>query len=216
MQELLRWVRSGIAVVVEPGDTWPTLLPQLADLPPDAPFLLAPVMQNREPIGLIRIVFSRGATCGALERSLLEDVLAPLTSLFENDYRLREMERLRATAEADRHTLLARLGRETLSETIVGADTGLRGVMERVAQVAPTAASVLILGETGSGKEVIARAIHERSLRHAGPFIRVNCGALPPELIDSELFGHEKGQFYRRAGHQAGLVRTCRPRHAIP
>jgi len=195
VQELLRWVRSGIAVVVEPGDTWPPQLPQLADLPPDAPFLLAPIMQNREPIGLIRIVFSRGATCGALERSLLEDVLAPLTSLFENDYRLREMERLRATAEADRHTLLARLGRETLSETIVGADTGLRGVMERVAQVAPTAASVLILGETGSGKEVIARAIHERSLRHAGPFIRVNCGALPPELIDSELFGHEKGSF---------------------
>ena len=195
VQALLCWARSGIPVVVEPGDTWPTILPHLADLPIDAPFLLAPVLDRSEPIGLIRVVFPSGATFGALGRSLLEDVLAPLTSLFENDYRLREMERLRATAEADRHTLLARLGRETLSETIVGADTGLRGVMERVAQVAPTAASVLILGETGSGKEVIARAIHERSLRHAGPFIRVNCGALPPELIDSELFGHEKGSF---------------------
>jgi transcriptional regulator with GAF, ATPase, and Fis domain len=195
VQDLLRWARSGTPEIFEPGDTWPTLLPQLADLPIDAPFLLAPVMRNLEPIGLIRIVFPRGATLGALGRSLLEAVLAPLTSLFENDYRLREMERLRAAAEADRHTLLARLGRETLSETIVGADTGLRGVMERVAQAAPTDASILILGETGSGKEVIARAIHERSLRHTGPFIRVNCGALPPELIDSELFGHEKGSF---------------------
>lgn len=54
---------------------------------------------------------------------------------------------------------------------------------------------VLILGETGSGKEVVARAIHERSNRHDGPFVRVNCGAIPPDLIDSQLFGHEKGAF---------------------
>lgn len=195
VQALLRWARSGVPEVFEPGEEWPTTVPQLADLPVDAPFLLVPVMNNLEPIGLISIVLPKGATFGALGRTLLDDVLAPLTALFANDYRLREMERLRATAEADRLTLLARLGRETLSETIVGAETGLRGVMERVAQVAPTAASVLILGETGSGKEVIARAIHERSLRHTGPFIRVNCGALPPELIDSELFGHEKGSF---------------------
>ncbi len=195
LRGLLGWARSGTRTVFEPGDTWPPLLPRLTDLPIDAPFLLAPVMRNLEPIGLIRIQFATGATCPAPQRQLLDDVLAPLTALFENDYRLREMERLRAAAEADRHTLLARLGRETLSETIVGADTGLRGVMERVAQAAPTAASILILGETGSGKEVIARAVHERSLRHTGPFIRVNCGALPPELIDSELFGHEKGSF---------------------
>ena len=195
VRELLQWARSGTSEIYEPGDDWPEAVPHLDDLPGDAPFLLAPVMHEGAPIGLIRIQFPRGATFGALGRSLLEDVLAPLTSLFENHYRLREMERLRASAEADRETLLARLGRETLNETIVGADTGLRGVMRRVKQVAPTDASVLILGETGSGKEVLARAIHERSLRHTGPFIRVNCGALPPELIDSELFGHEKGSF---------------------
>jgi transcriptional regulator with GAF, ATPase, and Fis domain len=91
--------------------------------------------------------------------------------------------------------LLTRLGRDSLTETVVGADAGLRNVIERVTQVAKTDASVLLLGETGSGKEVIARAIHERSARRGGPFIRVNCGAVPPELIDSELFGHEKGSF---------------------
>jgi transcriptional regulator with GAF, ATPase, and Fis domain len=195
LQDLLRWSQAGNAEIFEPGGSWPSQLPRLSDLPIEAPFLLAPVMYRSAPIGLIRIVFPKGATFGALGRSLLEDVLAPLTTLFENHYRLREIERLRATAEADRETLLARLGRETLNETIVGADTGLRGVMQRVTQVAPTDASVLILGETGSGKEVLARAIHERSLRRTGPFIRVNCGALPPELIDSELFGHEKGSF---------------------
>jgi len=195
LRDLLRWARAGMPELFAPGDAWPALLPRLADLPVDAPFLLAPVIYNQTPIGLIRMAFAEGATHGALGRGLLEDVLAPLTALFENDYRLREMERLRAAAEADRLTLLARLGRETLGETIVGAETGLRGVMQRVAQVAPTDASALILGETGSGKEVIARAIHERSLRHKGPFLRVNCGALPPDLIDSELFGHEKGSF---------------------
>jgi transcriptional regulator with GAF, ATPase, and Fis domain len=67
--------------------------------------------------------------------------------------------------------------------------------MERVNLVAKSDVPVLILGETGSGKEVIARAIHTRSPRHSGPFMRVNCGAIPPDLIDSELFGHERGSF---------------------
>jgi transcriptional regulator with GAF, ATPase, and Fis domain len=68
-------------------------------------------------------------------------------------------------------------------------------VMERVRLVANSDVPVLILGETGTGKELVSRAIHNRSLRHSGPFIRVNCGAIPPELIDSQLFGHERGSF---------------------
>jgi hydrogenase-4 transcriptional activator len=68
-------------------------------------------------------------------------------------------------------------------------------VMRRVDLVSGSDAPVLLLGETGTGKEVIARTIHQRSDRSAGPFIRVNCGAIPPELVDSQLFGHEKGAF---------------------
>jgi DNA-binding NtrC family response regulator len=82
-----------------------------------------------------------------------------------------------------------------LTEPIVGAEAGLASVMERVDQVAALDVPVLLLGETGSGKEVVARAIHARSRRAAGPFLRVNCGAVPPGLIDSELFGHERGSF---------------------
>ena len=77
--------------------------------------------------------------------------------------------------------------------------------MERVQLVSQSDVPVLILGETGTGKEVVARAIHNRSARGAGPFIRVNCGAIPSELIDSQLFGHER-QFHRRFGNAAGLV----------
>jgi transcriptional regulator with GAF, ATPase, and Fis domain len=80
-------------------------------------------------------------------------------------------------------------------EDIVGADFGLRGVMEMVRQVAPLDSPVLLLGETGVGKDVIANAIHYSSLRREHPFITVNSGAIPENLLDSELFGHEKGAF---------------------
>ena len=81
------------------------------------------------------------------------------------------------------------------TEVIVGAGAGLRSVFERVASVAASDLPVLLFGETGTGKEVVARTIHERSARRAEPFWRVNCGALAPELVDSELFGHERGAF---------------------
>jgi hydrogenase-4 transcriptional activator len=80
-------------------------------------------------------------------------------------------------------------------ERLIGGETGLAAVMARAHLVARSAAPVLLFGETGTGKEIIARAIHEHSAFRAGPFRRVNCGAIAPELIDSELFGHEPGAF---------------------
>jgi transcriptional regulator with GAF, ATPase, and Fis domain len=114
-----------------------------------------------------------------------------------------------ATANALRHRKLLRTNsrltrenqilREQLSESrsgaVIGDEGGLQTVMKRVAQVAPLSNTVLLLGETGVGKEVIASVIHARSPRHDGPFIKVNCGAIPESLMDSELFGHERGAF---------------------
>ena len=97
-----------------------------------------------------------------------------------------------------------RLKRAGLNEAIVGAEEGLREVMDAVRQVARSDAPVLILGETGTGKEVVARAVHSQSRRANGPFLRVNCGAIPPELIDSELFGHERGSFTGAAATRKG------------
>jgi len=83
----------------------------------------------------------------------------------------------------------------SMFEEIVGSSEALRNVLEQVAKVAPVDSTVLILGETGTGKELIARAIHKRSKRSSRAFIRVNCAAIPQSLIASELFGHEKGAF---------------------
>src|SRR5213594_5179221 len=80
-------------------------------------------------------------------------------------------------------------------EEIVGASPALQAVLTRVVKVAPTDSTVLITGETGTGKELIARAIHKRSQRSSRAFVNVNCAATPPSLIASELFGHEKGAF---------------------
>jgi transcriptional regulator with GAF, ATPase, and Fis domain len=80
-------------------------------------------------------------------------------------------------------------------DQIIGAEFGLKETMEMVRQVAPLGSPVLLLGETGVGKDVIANAIHYSSPRKDGPFIKINCGAIPETLLDSELFGHEKGAF---------------------
>ena len=80
-------------------------------------------------------------------------------------------------------------------ERLIGAETGLAVVLTRAGMVSRSSAPVLLFGETGTGKEIIARAIHEDSTFRNGPFRRVNCGAIPSELIDAELFGHEQGAF---------------------
>src|SRR5713101_2908460 len=80
-------------------------------------------------------------------------------------------------------------------EEILGTSQALQAVVSRVVKVAPTDSSVLITGETGTGKELIARAIHKRSTRSQRAFVGVNCAALAPSLISSELFGHERGAF---------------------
>jgi transcriptional regulator with GAF, ATPase, and Fis domain len=89
-------------------------------------------------------------------------------------------------------------------ERLIGGDTGLAAVMARADMVSRSAAPVLLFGETGTGKEIVARAIHERSPFRGGPFRRVNCGAIASELIDSELFGHEQGAFTGAATRRKG------------
>ena len=105
------------------------------------------------------------------------------------------IEQLNARLEADNVYLKEEIKSYHDFDDIVGESAALRLALTRLSQVAPTNSSVLLLGPTGTGKELFARALHERSRRHARPLVRVNCAALPPTLVESELFGHEKGAF---------------------
>ena len=93
---------------------------------------------------------------------------------------------------------------KSLDQRLVGVSDAIDGVRELIAKVAPTDATVLLQGESGTGKEVIARLVHDCSERTDGPFIPVNCGAIPAELLESELFGHEKGAFTGAAAARKG------------
>lgn len=172
------------------GDLAQILPPEL-----DGDVLAGPLLYNHVPIGVLVFTAQHLKTFKPEHEELFQILLEPLAAALENDRRLHELATLREAAEADRRSLLTRLGGKEMNEAIVGSDTGLAQVMQRVELVSSSDVPVLILGETGTGKEVVSRAIHSRSVRAQGPFIRVNCGAIPPELIDSQLFGHERGSF---------------------
>jgi hydrogenase-4 transcriptional activator len=161
----------------------------------EATALLGPLQTAHRAPGVLVAVAAPGKLFADRDLEVFRSLLEPLAVALDNDGRLHELRSLREAAEADRQTLLSRLGRQDINEDVVGARTGLKHVMERIELVANSDLPVLILGETGTGKEVVSRAIHARSQRSDGPFIRVNCGAIPPELVDSQLFGHEKGSF---------------------
>jgi formate hydrogenlyase transcriptional activator len=101
------------------------------------------------------------------------------------------------------------IDRFSMYEAIVGSSEALRRVLSEISKVAPTDSTVLISGETGTGKELIASAIHKRSKRSARAFIRVNCAAIPPSLIASELFGHERGAFTGATQRRAGRFESA-------
>jgi PAS domain S-box-containing protein len=108
---------------------------------------------------------------------------------------LDEVENLRNQLYKENLALKAEIDQSVTSEEIIGSSEALRRVLVHVAKVAPTDSTVLISGETGTGKELIARAIHRRSHRSTRAFVHLNCAAIPPSLVASELFGHEKGAF---------------------
>jgi len=125
---------------------------------------------------------------------MIRVVAEPIAIALSNTLAHQELLHLRDVLLDDNRFLQRELSPAN-TDAIIGGGSGLRNVMEQVNQVASLNNTVLLLGETGAGKEIIANAIHYGSARRSGPFIKVNCGAIPESLIDSELFGHEKGAF---------------------
>ena len=203
MKRLLIWCKQE-QILCGPTTTINDKLHGLVPTGVQGDVLIGPLNATEGPGGLLVLEARSGHHFKGEHQDLLRTLLEPFTVALENDRRLRELTSLREAVEADNRSLLSRLGRHDITDSIVGAETGLRSVMEQIELVAPSDAPVLVLGETGTGKEVVARAIHNRSRRGSGPFLRVNCGAIPPELVDSELFGHERGSFTGAVGERKG------------
>jgi two-component system NtrC family response regulator len=136
------------------------------------------------------------------------DYLTKPCKLVEIEALMRRVQDKRRLTQQYR-ALKRRLERIEGSPRLVGASAGMDRVRTLISKVAPTASTVLILGETGTGKELVARAVHDQSPRAGEPFVAINCGGLPESLIESELFGHRKGAFTGADEHRVGLFEVA-------
>ena len=185
---LLSWCRSSAAAAgVVPGHA---LLDLISPPGYHGHCVASPLHTEEGPLGVVLLV-AANTTFNASDVALLTEIREPFEAALANTVRVRELKRVKESLEADKQALLSKLGRHDVADAVVGADTGLRAVMDRAQYIAPTDVPVLILGETGSGKEVLARSVHERSRRARSPLVRVNCGAVSPGLVDMGLLGHE-------------------------
>jgi len=152
-----------------------------------------PLLSGGQLVGTLGLFFRRAID--AAEFDLLGTFAYQAATAIRTARTLEELSRLRERLEVENAYLQEELRSEMGFDEIVGTSPALRRVLRRVRQVAPADSTVLLIGETGTGKELIARAIHQLSARRERPLIKVNCGAIPSGLIESELFGHERGAF---------------------
>ena len=154
-----------------------------------------PIYVRGTYLGAILYARTQPPPFDANDARLLEGLSQPVAGAVSNALTFQENARLRALVARENVALREDVAERGMFGEIIGSSSALRGVLNRVGKVAPTDTTVLILGETGTGKELLARAIHRRSPRASGPLVCVNCAALSPGLIASELFGHERGAF---------------------
>src|SRR5512135_276047 len=166
--------------------------------------IIMPLILESEEIGSLAII-THGETPHTEEHARLVSLLKePFSIALSNALRYEEVLRLKDRLADDNRYLQGEVNRLS-GDRLTGGAVGLKDVMKKAAQVAHLSSPVLLLGETGVGKEIVANAIHNRSMRRDGPFIRVNCGAITDTLVDSELFGHEKGAFTGAVSLKRGI-----------
>jgi formate hydrogenlyase transcriptional activator len=154
-----------------------------------------PLLSGQRCLGVLFFMAAREAAYTDLRRALLEQVAGAVAVALDHCLAYEEVQSLRDRLARENVYLQEEIRREHPFEELVGSSPALLATLRQVEQVAPTDTSVLILGETGTGKELIARAIHGRSARRDRPLVKVNCSAISAGLVESELFGHMKGAF---------------------
>jgi formate hydrogenlyase transcriptional activator len=156
---------------------------------------VAPLGTRNGPLGLIAMGSKRSNSFGQEDLDILSQISAQISLALDNALAYGRLSASRNQLEDERLYLESEIRAEYNFEDLVGKSAALRKVLEQIEIVAPTGSTVLLHGETGTGKELVARAIHNLSPRRDRTFVRLNCAAIPSGLVESELFGHEKGAF---------------------
>ena len=154
-----------------------------------------PLVRGERKLGVLHLLDRRPAAFSDADAEFLKQVGNQVAIALENALRYREIHEASSRLAEERSYLQSEIRREHGFEEVMGESPGLRQALVQAETVAPTGSTVLILGETGTGKELVARAIHQLSARREQIFAKMNCAAIPSGLLESELFGHEKGAF---------------------
>ncbi|MGR9100232.1 MAG: nif-specific transcriptional activator NifA [Gammaproteobacteria bacterium] len=192
---------AGSTIVVEKLEEEPRFLSRLGLYKPELPFIGAPILADKsEIVGVLTVQPADGKFLGEKARFL--EMVANLVA--QSVKTLRMMEKKQQELLYERDNLKQTLVKNYRFENIIGHSRPMLKVFDIIRQVAKWNTTVLIRGESGTGKEVVANAIHFNSSCNDGPFLKLNCAALPDNLLESELFGHEKGAFSGAIGQRKG------------
>lgn len=165
-----------------------------------------PLVDGEQSNGVLIFASQKESAFGQREVEILTRIAGQIATVVNNALAFRQIADLRDRFRREKQYLEEEINRENLFEDIVGESSSLREVLKQIETVAPTDATVLIEGETGTGKELLARAVHRLSPRREGTFIKLNCAAIPAGLFESELFGHEKGAFTGAVARKIGRL----------
>jgi len=168
--------------------------------------LWVPLLHRERTLGTITVASRNENAFTQQDAEMLARVASQVAMAVNNALAFKQIAELRDRLDQERHYLEEEINLEHRFDDIVGESTGLRNVLRQIETVAPTDATVLIQGETGTGKELLARAVHRLSPRSERTFIKLNCAAIPAGLMESELFGHEKGAFTGAIARKIGRL----------
>jgi formate hydrogenlyase transcriptional activator len=204
-KRVLETLKPTIVERFDPADVPPVLYDKLVGEGAKNSCLI-PLVNRGRALGILSLVRTTQAAFTVRDTEFLTQAAGQIAIAIENALAYREISELKDKLAQEKLYLEEEIRGEMNFENIVGNSPTLKHVLELVETVAPNDSTVLLLGETGTGKELIARAIHDRSRREDRTFVKMNCAAIPTGLLESELFGHEKGAFTGAIAQKVGRL----------